>query len=147
MVRKRVCQRDGGEAEWSSGIVHSQREKLDNSSASEKEGFRFIIIGGWAAYLWTKQHKSKDIDVIIPDYETLSFLKKKYVLNKNDNLKKYEVKFEEIDLDIYVPHYSTLALPVQDALKNTSFVEGFEVVSRNSSSSSNKEQSWKEKTL
>ncbi len=110
---------------WNSSLTEKSWTILQQV---KKEGFRFIIIGGWAAYLWTKQHKSKDIDVIIPDYETLSFLKKKYVLNKNDNLKKYEVKFEEIDLDIYVPHYSTLALPVQDALKNTSFVEGFEVV-------------------
>lgn len=92
----------------------------------KKENFRFIIIGGWAAYLWTRQHKSKDIDVILPNIKDLDFLKQKYELRKNDNLKKYEIKFEEIDLDIYVPYYSQLAISLEDV--ETSKVEGFEVV-------------------
>ncbi len=94
----------------------------------KKEKFRFIIIGGWAAYLWTKQHKSKDIDLIIPDFNELELLKKKFVLNKNDQLRKYEIKFEEIDVDIYVPYYSKLALPVEAIVKKTTKIEGFEVV-------------------
>ncbi len=92
----------------------------------KKENFRFIIIGGWAAYLWTRQHKSKDIDVILPNIKDLDFLKQKYELRKNNNLKKYEIKFEEIDLDIYVPYYSRLAISLEDV--ETSKVEGFEVV-------------------
>lgn len=94
----------------------------------KKEKFRFIVIGGWAAYLWTKQHKSKDIDIIIPDFSELETLNKKYPLNKNDNLKKYEIKIEEIDVDIYLPYYSRLALPLKDVLENATKVEGFEVV-------------------
>lgn len=94
----------------------------------KKEKFRFIVIGGWAAYLWTKQHKSKDIDVIIPDYKELEILSKKFVLRKNDNLKKYEIKIEEIDIDIYLPYFSKLALPVEFVAKNTTKVESFEVV-------------------
>ena len=31
----------------------------------KKEKFRFIIIGGWGAYLWTKEHKARDINMII----------------------------------------------------------------------------------
>ncbi len=95
----------------------------------KKESFRFIIIGGWAAYLWTKQHKSKDIDVIIPDFAELEQLKQKYELLKNDSLKKYEVKFGEIDLDIYVPFYSRLTLPIGEILAEVKRVESFEVVS------------------
>ena len=91
----------------------------------KKEKFRFIVIGGWAAYLWTKQHKSKDIDVIIPDFKELETLSKKYPLSKNDNLKKYEIKIEEIDIDIYLPYYSKLALPVQVIAKNTTRIESF----------------------
>lgn len=94
----------------------------------KKEKFRFIIIGGWAAYLWTKQHKSKDIDILIPDFNELGLLNKKFVLNKNDRLRKYEIKFEEIDVDIYVPYYSKLSLPVEDIIKKTTKIEGFEVV-------------------
>ena len=94
----------------------------------KKEDWRFIVIGGWATYLWTKQHKSKDIDVVILDFDTLSLLTKKYDLKKNDALKKYEIVMGDIDIDIYVPYYSQLTLPLEVIAKYTSFVEGFEVV-------------------
>ncbi len=94
-----------------------------------KEKFRFIVIGGWAAYLWTKQHKSKDIDILLLDFKDLELIKQKYDLRKNDHLKKYEIKLEEIDVDIYTPYYSKLTLPVEDIAKETAKIEGFEVVS------------------
>ncbi len=94
----------------------------------KKEKFRFILIGGWATYLWTKQHKSKDIDVIIPDFKNLGLLKAKYNLIKNDHLKKYEIKIEDIDIDIYIPHYSKFAIPIEDLVFKTAKVESFEVV-------------------
>src|SRR3989344_5041033 len=52
-----------------------------------RKKFRFVLIGGWAVYLWTKTHKSKDIDIVI-DIQTLSKLKKLYDIRKNDRLKK-----------------------------------------------------------
>lgn len=94
----------------------------------KKEKFRFIVIGGWAVYLWTKQHKSKDIDIILPELKDLEKIKQRYVLKKNDHLKKYEVLFEEIDLDIYVPYYSQLTLPIEDISKETTTIESFEVL-------------------
>ena len=78
-----------------------------------KGKFNFILIGGWANYLWTKKFKSKDIDIII-NFNTLSKLKQQYQLRKNDALKKYEIKIEEVDIDIYVPFYSQLALPLEE---------------------------------
>lgn len=94
----------------------------------KKEKFRFIVIGGWAAYLWTKQHKSKDIDVIIPDFNELEILKDKFDLRKNDSLKKYEIKIEDIDIDIYIPYFSKFVLEFKDIIDNSAKVEGFEVV-------------------
>ena len=73
-------------------------------------------------------HKSKDIDVIIPDFNELEILKQKYFLKKNDNLKKYEIQIDEIDIDIYLPHYSELTLPFKTILANTTKIEGFETV-------------------
>lgn len=90
--------------------------------------FRFILIGGWAVYLLTKTHKSKDIDIILPDFTSLEYLKKHYTLKKNDTLKKYEITFGEIDLDIYVPFYSKLTLPVEEIIKYTTTIENIEVV-------------------
>ncbi len=111
---------------WNSTLTEKSWEKL--VELREKK-FNFIVIGGWAAYLWTSLHKSKDIDIAVRDFNDLAFLKKNYNLVKNDNLKKYEIKFEEIDLDIYVPHFSKLAMPVEDIKEHASKIQNFDVVS------------------
>jgi len=102
-------------------------EKSWNILQDLKKKFDFVLIGGWANYLWTKTHKSKDIDIII-DLKTLYILKENYRLIKNDRLKKYEIKIDDIDIDIYVPHYSKLSLPVEFIQKNVTVVEGFNVI-------------------
>lgn len=95
-----------------------------------KGKFDFSLIGGWAAYLWTRAQKSRDIDIIV-DFRTLEQLKKSYDVRKNDHLKKYEIKIEEIDVDIYVPYYSRLAFPLEDLPKEEiAKIEGFSVVSK-----------------
>ena len=86
----------------------------------------FVLIGGWAAYLWTKSHKSKDIDIVV-DYKELNKLKLDYNLKKNDALKKYEIKIEDIDIDIYIPFYSKLPL-IKNLENCTVKVEGINVV-------------------
>jgi len=87
-----------------------------------RKEFSFILIGGWGVYLWARTHKSKDIDIIV-DFDTLTALKEKYDIRKNDNLKKYEIKQDEIDIDIYVPYYSKLAIPVEKIKAEK--IEGF----------------------
>jgi hypothetical protein len=94
----------------------------------EKAEFKFVLIGGWAAYLWTKKHKSKDIDIVLEDIKEIDILKANYDLRKNDNLRKYEIKMEEIDIDIYVPYYSRLAVPAEDIKKYSTLVQGIKVV-------------------
>ena len=94
----------------------------------KKEKFSFILIGGWAAFLWTKLHKSKDIDIVIRNFDDLNYLKARYALLKNNALKKYEIKFEEIDIDIYLPFYSKLTIPAEDIKKYATKIENFEVV-------------------
>ena len=98
------------EKSW--GILQELRKKYD-----------FILIGGWATYLWTKQQKSKDIDIAV-DIEEMQILKKAN-LSKNDNLKKYEMKFGEIDVDIYVSFFSELGVPIDAIQKQTVSIEGF----------------------
>ncbi len=86
--------------------------------------FKFILIGGWAVYLLARTQKSKDIDIIV-EMKTLQQIKSSYELRKNDSLRKYEIKADEVDVDIYVPYYSRLAIPVEkvESLK----IEGFDV--------------------
>lgn len=104
---------------WSETLTKASWEKLISLSRE----FKFILIGGWAAYLHTGLHKSKDIDVIV-DYDALKKLSKNYDLAKNSRLKKYEIKFEKFDIDIYVPYFSELAIPAEDLDKQTTTIKG-----------------------
>lgn len=88
--------------------------------------YKFILIGGWAVFIYTKALKSKDIDLIV-DYEELEKLRVNFNLTKNNHLKKYEIKQEEIDTDIYLPHYSNLGLPVEEIGNYAISFEGFNV--------------------
>ena len=93
-----------------------------------KRKYDFILIGGWAIYLWTKQKKSKDIDIVV-SIDELQKLKAEN-LSKNDHLKKYEIKTGEIDIDIYVSHFSKLAVAPENLEKYARDVEGFRVISQ-----------------
>jgi len=87
----------------------------------------FVLIGGWAVYLWTHGLKSKDID-LITDYEGLGKLAK-HGLKKNERLAKYEIRIGETDADIYVPYYSKLAVPCQEVMERARKVEGLKTAS------------------
>jgi hypothetical protein len=91
-----------------------------------KKKFDFILIGGWAIYLYTKALKSKDIDIII-DYNELEKLKREFDVFKNERLKKYEIKIEEIDIDIYLPYFSDLKFPLEKIKDHIQSIEGFKV--------------------
>lgn len=91
--------------------------------------YNFVLIGGWAVFLYTHGLKSKDIDVVL-EYETLEKLRSKLSFYKNERLKKYEVKKEEIDIDIYVPFYSNPGLPAEELVNLRTSVEGFDSVEK-----------------
>jgi hypothetical protein len=108
---------------WNDEIIEKSWEKL----IELKSEIGFVLIGGWAVYLYTKLYKSKDIDIIV-DYDALKHLRANYVMGKNERLRKYEVKLEEgFDIDVYVPKYSRLAIPAEDIMKMTTAKEGFTV--------------------
>ena len=108
---------------WNSLIT----EKSWNLLKELNKKLKFILIGGWAVYLWTKACKSKDIDIVV-DFKELEKIKLKYNLKKNTSLKKYEIIVDEVDVDIYVPYYSDLAVPIEDIKNNYVKVENFNVV-------------------
>ncbi len=108
---------------WNDEITEKSWKKL----IGLRKEIDFVLIGGWAVYLYTKLHKSKDIDMII-DYPVLRKLQNDYILNKNSRLKKYEVKLPEgFDIDIYTPGYSRLTIPIKDIMSNIRMREGFRV--------------------
>jgi len=108
---------------WHESLTEESWKKLQELSKETE----LTVIGGWAVWLWTKQHKSKDIDIIV-DFQELAKLKEKYSLEKNGRLKKYEIKMQGFDMDIYVPFYSKLALPIEDLLKEKVRIEGISTI-------------------
>lgn len=95
-----------------------------------QKNVEFTLIGGWAVYLYTKTLKSKDIDIII-DYGQLPVVEKHYRLLKNDRLKKYEAVKDEVQIDIYLPNYSSLGIPVEDLIFHMQQLEGFKLLDPN----------------
>ena len=89
--------------------------------------YDFIVIGGWAAYLHTKTLKSKDIDIVV-NFDTLEKIGMEHQLKKNSNLKKYEIVISEISVDIYVPFFSNLIIPVSSLEEYYISMEGIKVV-------------------
>lgn len=89
-----------------------------------KRKFDFILIGGWAIFLYTRALKSKDIDIVI-DYDQLEKFKREFNIFKNERLKKYEAKIEEIDIDIYLPYFSDLGFPIEEIKNYLQSIEGF----------------------
>lgn len=92
-----------------------------------KKEIDFILIGGWAVYLYTKKLKSKDIDIII-NFSSLEDLRKKFNVYKNVRLAKYEVKKEAIDIDIYIPYFSNIGLSVEKVVEYQNMLEGFKTL-------------------
>lgn len=90
----------------------------------------FVLIGGWAVYLYTKTLKSKDIDILV-GYDQLPLLERSYQLSKNDRLKKYEAVKDLIQIDIYLPYYSEIGIPVEELLKHVQNIEGFTLLEIN----------------
>jgi len=91
-----------------------------------RKRYEFILLGGWAVYLYTKALKSKDIDIIV-DYNTLGLMGRELPLKKNERLRKYELLISDVEVDVYVPYFSNLGIPVEDVAANIRVLEGFKV--------------------
>lgn len=91
--------------------------------------YKFVLIGGWAVWLYTRQLKSKDID-IVADLSELEKLKNSYDIFKNGRLKKYEFRREEVEIDVYTPYFSNPGIPAEDIVADARIVEGFRLPSR-----------------
>jgi len=114
--------------------MDKEKKEFWNSILTEKswlilqelsKKYKFILIGGWAVWLLTRQNKSKDVDIVVDIHELEKF--KQEILRKNDRLKKYEIKKEEADIDVYLEYYSELAIPVEDIKNYTLKIGVFDV--------------------
>lgn len=89
-----------------------------------RKEFSFILIGGWAVFIYTQSLKSKDIDLVL-EFAELEKMRQKFAIIKNERLKKYEARTEEVEIDLYLPFYSNPGLPAEEIKKWTQNLEGF----------------------
>jgi len=109
---------------WNSLLTEKSWNVLKKLAASRLD---FVLIGGWAAYLWTKLQKSEDVDIVLESISDLETLKSGENLTKNESLRKYEIHYDEIDVDVYVPYYSKLAIPPEEISKYSAMREGLKL--------------------
>ncbi len=107
---------------WNNPVIERSFSVLKDM----KMRYEFVLIGGWAVWLYTKKEKSKDIDIIV-DFPALEKIRAEYLLKRNENLRKYEILIEGISIDIYVPYYSNLLIQPEILMKNTDIIDGFRV--------------------
>ncbi len=107
---------------WNDAVV----EKSYGILQKLKGRYDFVLIGGWAVWLYTRSAKSKDIDIIV-DFEGLERLRREMPLRKNERLRKYEVTVEGISIDVYVPYYSRLIISPGEIMRRARVIEGFRV--------------------
>ena len=93
---------------------------------SLKPKYEFVLIDGWAVYLYTKGLKSKDIDLIL-SFTELNKLKEEFEISKNERLRKYGARAGESEIDVYLPFYSNPGLPAEDLGNFAVNLEGFKV--------------------
>lgn len=92
------------------------------------ETYQFVLIGGWAVWLYARQLKSKDIDIIL-SFEELPRLRSDFDVAKNDRLFKYEARKGMVQIDVYIPYYSQIGLPLEIVQNHTLSLAGFRVPS------------------
>jgi len=114
---------------WRDEIVEKSWQVLADVSVLAD----FILIGGWAVYLWTRKLKSRDIDICIDQenfYKLQSqLLQRNYGLKRNVRLMKFEAIIGDVEIDIYTPFMSKLVVPCSDMFdkKLYSRIERFKV--------------------
>lgn len=94
-----------------------------------RKEYEFILIGGWAVFLYAQALKSKDIDLVL-EFSELERLKEEFEVFKNERLRKYEARREGMEIDIYLPFYSNPGLPAEDLKKFVVSLEGFKTVEK-----------------
>ena len=68
---------------WHESVTGESWQLLQRLAKSHK----FVLIGGWAAYLHARTQKSKDIDIVV-DHGQLRALDADFAVSKNERLKK-----------------------------------------------------------
>lgn len=90
----------------------------------------FVLIGGWAVYLYVNTQKSMDIDIAL-DYKHLDYFNK-YGISNYPNININYTVINGVVVDIFLPEFSDKDLPfkVNDILSNYAKIRNIKVVDK-----------------
>ncbi len=109
------------------------REKTDASLKTLRviaEKIDFVLVGGWAVYMYTGMQKSEDVDIAI-SYDSLDFFRK-YGINDYGGIK---IKYSVVDgttVGLFIEAYSDVSLPVhvREIIEHYVLIDNIKVVKK-----------------
>jgi len=111
---------------WNEEQTKKSRELL-NMLASSVD---FVLIGGWAVYMYIRQQMSLDVDLAIT-YNSLEYFRK-YGINDYKGMKVKCSIVNGVYVDLFIEDFSDKDLPVHVStiLKEYNIIEGIKVVDK-----------------
>ena len=90
----------------------------------------FVLIGGWAVFMYAKQQMSLDVDIAVA-YDSLEYFRRYGI----GDYKNTRIKYSIIDgtyVDLFVENFSDkgMPFPIKTVLDNYLTIEGIKVVDR-----------------
>lgn len=88
-----------------------------------------VILGGWAIYLYARGQRSTDVDIFV-DFGGLGRLQREFgsAVTRNNNLRKYELIIDRVDVDIFVEHLSNSGVAIEELVEPSRPMMGFRVI-------------------
>lgn len=86
----------------------------------------FVVIGGWAVYLFTHYHMSRDLDLIMEQkdlWKLKSFVISQGGTEKAPGLSKYGYKLGQVDMDVYTEEKGDIIPSPGEILSGRRFVD------------------------
>jgi len=111
---------------WNEEQTKKSRELL-NMLASSVD---FVLIGGWAVYMYIRQQMSLGVDLAIT-YNSLEYFRKYGINDYKDMKVKYSI-VNGVYVDLFIEDFSDkdLPVPVSTILKEYNIIEGIKVVDK-----------------
>jgi len=115
---------------WPEKVMLESLEVLNRLKAI---GIPSVVIGGWAVYLMTRYHMSRDLDLIIEEkdlWKLRSFVIAEGGTSKAPGLNKYGYRLGSVDMDVYTEEKGDILPSPTEILGQRRYVdiEGFRVV-------------------
>jgi hypothetical protein len=115
---------------WDEDIMLRSKALLETLKA---QGLDFVLIGGWAVYMLSRYHMSRNIDVLMRDRELWklrSLVSSRRGHEKAPGLRKMGFIIDDVGLDIYTETQSGLPVDIKEVFEERRFVEidGYKVL-------------------